>query len=67
MDVLEVEAVSTLAGIMRQLMELEKGAPTSLKYRVTGKVSLRDRALRVPFDYQGEFTLAPGPASGVGS
>ena len=65
-DVLEVEAVSTLAGIMRQLMELEKGAPTSLKYRVTGKVSLRDRAFRVPFDYQGEFTLAPeSPALGI--
>jgi LEA14-like dessication related protein len=66
-DVLEVEAVSTLVGIMRQLMELEKGAPTSLKYRVTGKVSLRDRTFRVPFDYEGEFTLAPGPASGIGS
>jgi len=62
-DVLEVEAVSTLAGIMRQLMGLEKGAPTSLKYRVTGKVSLRDRAFRVPFDSQGEFTLVPGPVS----
>ncbi|MFQ5760878.1 MAG: LEA type 2 family protein [Acidiferrobacterales bacterium] len=66
-DVLEVEAVSTLAGIMRQLVELEKVAPASLKYRLTGKVSLRDRTFRVPFDYEGEFTLAPRPASGIGS
>lgn len=66
-DMLDVEAVSTLAGIMRQLMELESGAPNSLRYRVTGKVSLSDRGLRVPFDYRGEFVLTPPSPAGVGS
>ncbi len=66
-DLLDVEAVSTLAGIMRQLMELERGTPNSLKYRITGKVSLRNRVFQVPFDYEGEVTLGPPPASSVGS
>lgn len=56
-EVAEVEAISTLADVMRQLMALDKGPYHSLRYRVRGKVSLRDRDFRLPFDHRGEITL----------
>ncbi|MHB8764873.1 MAG: LEA/WHy family protein [Deferrisomatales bacterium] len=55
----EVEATGTLAGLLRQAAELEKGKSQTFRYRLRGHVG---QALggRLPFDQAGEVSL---PAS----
>lgn len=55
-QVMEVDAVSTLAGIVRQIAELEKSQQGgALHYRLKGKFSMPSQAAPLPFDYRGEF------------
>jgi LEA14-like dessication related protein len=58
-EVMEVEAVSNLAGFFRQWTELEKGLPSGLRYRIKGKISIKYGGT-YPFDYQGEAGLPSG-------
>ncbi|MFQ5995741.1 MAG: LEA type 2 family protein [Acidiferrobacterales bacterium] len=54
----EVEAISTLADVMRQLMAPPKtGQVESFRYRVRGKLSVRSHDTVLPFDHHGEITL----------
>lgn len=52
----EVDATGTLAGILRQAAQWEKGAPPAFRYRLTGHLNLVPGG-RVPFDQGGEVTL----------
>ncbi len=55
--VLELEAISTLAGLARQLKELgESNAPTT-SYGISGKVHLARPAISLPFNEEGEIKL----------
>ena len=57
--VLEVEVVSTLLGMLRQLQTLQQEKSQVLDYRLSGKISLADSPLRLPFDYSGELNWLP--------
>ena len=56
---LDVEVVSNLLNIMQQVQQMQGEQHESLKYRLTGKISLADSPARLPFDYQGELQYLP--------
>jgi LEA14-like dessication related protein len=56
-EVWEVEAFSDLRLLLRQFLQLEKGVPESLKYRLKGHVLLKGGGVKLPFDHRGEFSL----------
>lgn len=58
--VLEVDAVSDLASVLRQLMELGKDGRPGLEYRVSGRLATRSLG-SVPFESRGELTLPDLP------
>jgi len=58
--VLEVEAVSTLESLLRQVMELQQNPERPLRYRLRGKLYGGSWSIPYPFDHSGEFRL-PGP------
>jgi LEA14-like dessication related protein len=61
-DVVDVEVISGLTGILRQLQSFAAGGPPKLTYRLQGKVYLeRPASITLPFDEQGEIEL-PRPA-----
>ncbi|GAB4257988.1 MAG: LEA type 2 family protein [Deferrisomatales bacterium] len=60
----EVDALGTVTGLLRQLSALEKArAQQGFRYRLTGHLSLAGTARRLPFDYQGEISLGPQATS----
>lgn len=59
--VMEVDAVSNLGGILRQLADLEGGAAgRGLSYRVSGKVHVTGHGA-VPFEHSGDLGLPALP------
>jgi len=55
-EILQVEAYTGLASILRQLTEMMKGSHTSgFKYRLKGSIYLGSPSSRIPFDETGEF------------
>ena len=55
-EILQVEAYTGLASILRQLTEMMKGSHTSgFKYRLKGSIYLGSPSFRIPFDETGEF------------
>lgn len=63
----EVETVSTLTGILRQIGAVagEGGAPKALRYRIRGRVYQSGMGGAIPFDDNGEVALG-GEGSGEG-
>ncbi len=61
-QVIRVEAISTLADIMRQLQGADAavGAPEVFRYRVSGTLDLRDYTSPIAFDHRGEIRLPSG-------
>ncbi len=57
--VLEVEVVSSLLGLLRQLQSLQEDRREVLEYRLSGKLALADSPLRLPFEYTGELAWQP--------
>ena len=53
---LDVTGTSTLAGLLRQLSELER--MQELKYELKGKVKIADIPVPVPFKYEGVVPLS---------
>ena len=53
---LDVTGTSTLAGLLRQLSELER--MQELKYGLTGKVKIADIPVPLPFEYEGVVPLS---------
>ena len=61
--VVEVEVVSSLLGMLRQLQALGKDKKGGLDYRIYGSLRLASRRTRLPFDYSGTLNWEP-PADG---
>jgi LEA14-like dessication related protein len=61
---LEVEMVSSLLNVMRQLQQLDPSSEGGIAYRLHGSIGLSGRGARLPFDYSGELVYQqPGPAA----
>ena len=61
---LDVEVVSNLLGVMRQLQNMSGEEGDSLNYRLSGKISLGKRLVRLPFNVEGELTWLPEDKTG---
>jgi LEA14-like dessication related protein len=57
--VLDVDVVSNLLSVLQQLQEANTGKQDSLKYRLSGSLSLENRFGKLPFDYHGELNYLP--------
>jgi LEA14-like dessication related protein len=55
---IEVEGISTLSMLLRQLPELQNGTLKGLRYQLKGYLTLQGFGNRVPFDQQGEIGLS---------
>lgn len=52
----EIRLVSNLMRIFNQIRGLENGKGQSLRYRLSGGLSLSSRIGKLPFEYRGEFS-----------
>jgi LEA14-like dessication related protein len=59
-QLVEVDVVSNLARLFDQFSEF--GRQRGLSYRLVGGIRLANVAARIPFEYQGEISLAPKDA-----
>jgi len=57
--VLDVDVVSNLLSVLQQLQEANTGKQDSLRYRLSGSLSLENRLGKLPFDYHGELDYLP--------
>ena len=55
--VLDLKAVSTLAGLARQFKEMAESKASTAGYGITGKVHLAQPAISLPFHEEGEIKL----------
>jgi LEA14-like dessication related protein len=53
--VMQVEAVTTLANILRQIVQAQKGEFSGFTYRLKGYFHSETSTFRIPFDETGEF------------
>jgi len=58
---LDVEGVSTLEGLLRQVLEMQENPERPIRYRLRGKLYGGGSPIPIPFDHKGEFRL-PVPA-----
>jgi LEA14-like dessication related protein len=58
-EVLEVEAIGTLADVLRQVNQLERERLGTFRYSLRGHVELRNGGTRLPFEQNGEISLVP--------
>jgi LEA14-like dessication related protein len=68
-QIIESDGVTSLFGYLRQIQALQQGRLESLSYRVSGRISLQDGFIGLPFDYAGELLALPaaqGAASTAG-
>ncbi len=56
---LDVEAVSTLEGLLRQVLEMQENPERAIRYRLRGKLYGGGSPIPFPFDHSGEFRLPP--------
>jgi len=54
-SVVEIKLTSNLVRILDQIRGLESGKGQSLRYHLSGGLSLANRMSKLPFDYQGEI------------
>ncbi len=52
----EVKLVSNLIRVFNQIRGLENSKAQSLRYRLSGGLSISSRMGKLPFEYQGEFS-----------
>lgn len=52
----EISLVSNLLRVFNQIRALESSKTQSLRYRLSGGLSISDRMSKLPFDYRGEFS-----------
>jgi LEA14-like dessication related protein len=55
--VVEAEAITTLAGFIRQIQALTRSGGPRLSYHLTGKLKVRDRMSSIPFEMRGDDLL----------
>jgi len=64
---LQVEVVSNLLNVMRQLQQLADAPGGGLEYRLHGKIGLAGKHQRLPFDYSGKLVYRdPGSPDAPG-
>jgi hypothetical protein len=51
----KINLVSNLMRVFNQIRALESGKSQSLRYRLSGGLSVSNRMSKLPFDYRGEF------------
>jgi LEA14-like dessication related protein len=56
---LDVDVVSNTLRVLQQLQETSTGKQESLKYRISGSLSLENQPGTLPFDYHGELNYLP--------
>lgn len=61
-SIIELSGISTLFGFVRQIQALQERKTEDMHYRLSGKLSLGNRAGSLPFSYEG--TLLPFTTSG---
>ena len=62
---IDLQVVSGIQNILRQVGEFQKGDKTGFTYRIKGRLHLAGGIGSVPFDTTGEFTFPTGsPKSG---
>ena len=61
--VLDVEVISNLLNLLRQMQGLEQAGRQVIEYRLSGRLSLDRSAVRLPFDYSGELNWLPAAGS----
>ncbi len=66
-QVIDTEGVTSLFGYLRQIQALQQGELESLRYRVSGRISLQDGFIGLPFDYAGELLALPPGQGAVSS
>jgi LEA14-like dessication related protein len=57
--VVQVEAVTTLSSLLRQIVQAQKGEFSGFTYRLKGYFHSGSSAARIPFDETGEFKRFP--------
>jgi len=57
---IDLQVVSGLQDILRQILELQKGDRTGFSYRVKGSLHPTGGLGSIPFDTQGEFAFPTG-------
>jgi LEA14-like dessication related protein len=57
--VLQVEAVTTLANLLRQIVQAQKDEFSGFTYRLKGYFHSQSSTFRIPFDESGEFKRSP--------
>lgn len=57
--VVEVEVISSLLDMLRQLRALEDDTARGLDYRLVGDLRLGDHGVRLPFEYSGSLDWVP--------
>jgi LEA14-like dessication related protein len=62
--IVEVEVVSSLLDMLRQLRALDDDERQRLDYRISGGLRLANRKARLPFDYRGSLDWM-APADGI--
>lgn len=55
---IDVEAVSTLLSVFKQLTAMQQGKLQSVAYSLNGKIFLSGPGNNIPFDYRGEIPIA---------
>lgn len=60
---LDVDVVSNLLNVMQQVQEMSGAPQKSLQYRLSGKISLSNSRVKLPFDYHGELKFSPAQAA----
>jgi LEA14-like dessication related protein len=57
--VVQVEAVTGLASLLRQIVQAQKGEFSGFTYHLKGYFHSGSSAFRIPFDEEGEFKRSP--------
>jgi LEA14-like dessication related protein len=63
---LDVDVVSNLLNVLQQMQELGEERQDTLAYRLSGKLSLSNSLVKLPFDYHGELKYSPASAPTTG-
>jgi LEA14-like dessication related protein len=63
-SMVQLTGISTLFGLVRQIQALQENKTGNIRYRLSGKLSLRNRLGSLPFSYEG--TMLPSTESSGG-
>jgi LEA14-like dessication related protein len=56
-EIVEVEGFGNVGEVLLSLLDLRKGIPDKVPYRLKGHVRIAQSPARLPFDYSGEISL----------